>query len=121
MAGDDFVRTLNRDYRGRDEATNVLSFPGEMSHGTDQAPGLPILLGDVVVAFGVTQKEASSEDWGTSLSDHLSHLIIHGVLHLLGFDHQTEPEATAMEGLETQLIQKKAVKILVAGAEISDA
>lgn len=115
LADDQFVATLNRDYRGRDGATNVLSFandipPGELPAGAapPAAAPAPVLLGDVVVAFGVTRLEAEGDASGithhVSLADHLSHLIIHGVLHLLGHDHQTDGEATRMERLETELL-----------------
>ena len=111
LTGDDIVRALNRDYRGRDETTNVLSFAGDSPVPADRlsgarAPDHPILLGDVVVAFGTTQRQAEADERGPSLADHLSHLIIHGVLHLLGFDHQTDAAAAAMEGLETQLLSR---------------
>jgi len=104
LTGDEFVRALNRDYRGRDEATNVLSFPGEAPQEGDPVTGRPVLLGDVVVAFGVMQREAEVDDRGISLADHLSHLVIHGVLHLLGHDHQHAAEAEIMEGLEARLL-----------------
>ena len=111
LTGDDIVRALNRDYRGRDETTNVLSFAGDSPVPADRLPGArapdhPILLGDVVVAFGTTHRQAEADERGPSLADHLSHLIIHGVLHLLGFDHQTDAAAAAMEGLETQLLSR---------------
>jgi probable rRNA maturation factor len=104
LAGDEFQRALNRDYRGRDEATNVLSFPGDPPPGAGQAPDHPTLLGDVVVAFGVTRREAEAQGSAIGLADHLSHLIIHGVLHLLGHDHQSDAEAEAMERLESRLL-----------------
>lgn len=106
LTGDDFVRALNRDYRGLDETTNVLSFPGEAPNGGGPAQDRPVLLGDVVVAFGVAQREAEADGRGTSLADHLSHLVIHGVLHLLGHDHQGDAEAKRMEGLETRLLSR---------------
>ncbi|MAF50216.1 MAG: rRNA maturation RNase YbeY [Rhodospirillales bacterium] len=108
LADDQFVATLNRDYRGRDEVTNVLSFANDIPPGELPAGAAPVLLGDVVVAFGVTRLEAEGGASGfahnVSLADHLSHLIIHGVLHLLGHDHQTDGEATRMERLETELL-----------------
>lgn len=104
LGSDEFVRALNRDYRGLDEPTNVLSFPGEAPPDGRQAQDRPVLLGDVVVAFGVAEREAETDDRGISLGDHLSHLVIHGVLHLLGHDHQNAAEAEVMEGLETRLL-----------------
>jgi len=100
LADDDFVRGLNRDYRGRDEPTNVLSFPA--SEPDDEVretlPGRPRLLGDIVVAYETTAAEASRQ--GKPLGDHLCHLVVHGMLHLLGHDHQTPVVAEAMEKLE---------------------
>ena len=104
LTSDEFVCALNRDYRGRDEPTNVLSFPGEAPPEGGAAAERPVLLGDVIIAFGVARCEAEADDRGISLGDHLSHLVIHGVLHLLGHDHQAEAEAEVMEGLETRLL-----------------
>ena len=109
LAGDAFVQALNRDYRGRDEASNVLAFPADTASaaGEGLSPGdrkTPVLLGDVVVAFGAACLEVESDARGISLRDHLSHLVIHGVLHLLGHDHQTDEQADAMERRETRLL-----------------
>jgi len=90
LTDDDSVRALNGRFRGREMATNVLSFPA--------APNPPGHLGDIALAFGVCQAEARAQ--GKSLADHLRHLVIHGVLHLLGYDHIDEAEADAMESLE---------------------
>ena len=100
LADDGFVRALNRDYRGRDKATNVLSFsacdlPAEASTGA-------LLLGDIVLAHETVRGEARAR--GLALGDHLSHLVVHGALHLLGCDHESDGEAAAMEGLETQVL-----------------
>lgn len=92
LADDATVRRLNRDYRGKDRPTNVLSFPG---------PGGP-LLGDVVIALETLVDEAREE--GIAPEHHLAHLTVHGLLHLLGHDHETEAEALAMEGLETAIL-----------------
>lgn len=90
-------RQLNRDYRGKDSATNVLSFPADLPQGID----LP-LLGDIVVCAPLVAEEATRQ--GKSLSDHWAHLTVHGVLHLLGYDHQAEDEAEKMEALEISLL-----------------
>lgn len=90
-------RELNRRYRGRDYATNVLSFPVELPPGV-QAP----LLGDIAICANVVAREAREQ--GKSVRDHYAHLAVHGVLHLLGFDHQNEREATRMELLETRVL-----------------
>jgi probable rRNA maturation factor len=83
---------LNRTWRGKDAPTNVLSFPA------GDGPGEPGPLGDIVIAFETTQREANDEN--TALADHLSHLVVHGVLHLLGLDHMQDAEAERMEDLE---------------------
>ncbi len=101
LTDDAEVQALNRDYRGQDRPTNVLSFPGD-DPGSPRAPGQPLLLGDIVVAFETTAGEAAEA--GRSAEAHLAHLIVHGVLHLLGHDHQGETEAVAMEALETRIM-----------------
>jgi len=103
LAGDALVRNLNRRWRGRDQATNVLSFPAGPAAG---AAG-PILLGDVVLAYETVAHEAEAQ--GKSLAAHLSHLVTHGVLHLLGFDHETDDEARRMEGLERRILARLGV------------
>jgi probable rRNA maturation factor len=100
LAGDSEVQALNRDWRGQDKPTNVLSFPGEREPA---APGAPILLGDVIVAYGTAEREVAA-GLAATLADHLAHLIVHGVLHLLGHDHEDDDEAEAMERLETSLL-----------------
>ena len=112
LADDTLVHALNRDYRGRDKATNVLSFPftEDAPDGTKRAPPvisdppLPTCLGDVYVAFETTTAEADGE--GKPRFDHLCHLIIHGMLHLLGFDHQDAPKADMMENLERNVLDR---------------
>jgi probable rRNA maturation factor len=100
LADDARVRLLNRDFRGQDRATNVLSFPA----GDDAASmaGRPRLLGDVVVALETMQREAAAD--GTRLADHLAHLLVHGMLHLLGYDHESDEEAERMEAREIELL-----------------
>lgn len=102
LAGDAFVRSLNRNYRGQDKATNVLAFAAQEGDGPGPQPGATVMLGDVVVAYGTAAREAARE--GKSLNDHLSHLVVHGVLHLMGHDHDTERKARAMERLETKVL-----------------
>ncbi len=101
LADDALIRSLNRDYRGRDAATNVLAFPGTGAPAP-APPGVPVMLGDVIVALGVAAAEAADDH--KALADHLSHLIVHGMLHLLGHDHGTEAEAVVMERLEIQAL-----------------
>lgn len=99
LADDRLVRSLNREYRGRDSATNVLSFAGLDGPGE---PGAPCLLGDVVLARETVVREACEQ--GKSPADHLAHLVVHGVLHLLGHDHQTTAQAETMENLERAVL-----------------
>lgn len=90
---DDEGRQLNRDYRGKDYATNVLSFPYEAA---------PRVLGDLVVAPAVCCREAAEQ--GKAPTDHMAHLIVHGVLHLRGYDHENEAAAEAMEDAERAIL-----------------
>lgn len=116
LSDDAAVRDLNSRYRGRDAATNVLSFPAARD-GTPVAAGsgLPTLLGDVAIAFETVRAEAESE--GKSLDHHLSHLVVHGVLHLLGYDHETDAEADLMESRERDILASLAVPDPYAGRE----
>ena len=95
-------RTLNRDYRGKDYATNVLSFPVELPPGVASP-----LLGDLAICAPVVAREAREQ--GKALRDHYAHLTVHGVLHLLGFDHQEDADAARMEKLETGILAKLGV------------
>jgi probable rRNA maturation factor len=90
-------RSLNRHYRGKDYPTNVLSFPAELPEGVN----LP-LLGDLVICAPVVAREAKEQ--GKTLVAHYAHLTIHGVLHLLGLDHEDEREAEAMEKIEREIL-----------------
>jgi probable rRNA maturation factor len=106
LADDDEVRGLNRQWRAQDKPTNVLSFPmlsrEEVLHAAADG-GHEGLLGDIVLAHGVCTGEAA--DKGIALADHAAHLIVHGLLHLAGHDHQAgEGEAAAMEALETKAL-----------------
>lgn len=94
LTDDAAVRDLNARFRAKDRPTNVLSFPAAVS----AAPHL----GDLVLAYGVCAAEAAAQ--GKSLADHLSHLTVHGVLHLLGRDHEAEAEAEAMEAEERAIL-----------------
>jgi len=100
VLGDDpLLRRLNRQWRGKDKPTNVLAFPADDGMARS---GAPLLLGDVILAFGTVAGEAATQ--GKTLAAHLSHLVIHGVLHLLGFDHEEAAAATRMEALETAVL-----------------
>jgi len=105
FADDAEVHALNREWRGKDKPTNVLSFPMlERDDLLALAPeGPPELLGDLALALETCQREASEKS--TSLEHHTAHLIIHGLLHLAGYDHETSPEdARAMESLEIKAL-----------------
>jgi probable rRNA maturation factor len=106
LADDIAQRQLNRDWRRVDRPTNVLAFPA-WTPGAPLPPAAPLLLGDVVLAFETVLREA--EEQGKPLADHLSHLIVHGVLHLFGYDHVSEAEAAIMESLETSILARLGV------------
>ena len=91
-------RELNRRWRGIDQPTNVLSFP-------QIEPFAPVagLLGDIILARQTLERDAAEQ--GKPFADHFSHLVVHGFLHLLGYDHVAEAEALVMEGLETQILE----------------
>src|SRR5262245_60735683 len=96
LTDDEEMRALNRTWRGKDASTNVLSFPaGE----TIAAPGL---LGEVALAYETTAEEARAQ--GIRLEDHVAHLVVHGVLHLIGFDHMQDAEAERMESIERRAL-----------------
>lgn len=93
------IQHLNRQYRGQDKPTNVLSFPADFPEGVD----IPFL-GDIVICAGVIEQEASDQD--KTPEAHWAHMVIHGCLHLLGYDHIEDTEAETMEALETQLLSQ---------------
>lgn len=93
-------KQLNLDYRGKDYATNVLSFPMQMPVATDDTRHI---LGDIVICPAVVKSEADKQD--KELRNHWAHLIIHGTLHLLGYEHQDDANAEIMEGLEIKALQ----------------
>ena len=93
---------LNRQYRGLDRPTNVLSFPFELPHGLDPDDSIRDLLGDLVICAEVVRREALEQ--GKELTAHWAHMVVHGVLHLLDYDHLDEAEAETMETLETSIL-----------------
>ena len=106
LASDDEVRQLNAQYRGKDKPTNVLSFPmvqpdllDTVSQNSDDGE---LLLGDIVLAHGVCVAEAAER--GISVEDHATHLLVHGTLHLLGYDHLDDSDADGMEEIERQAL-----------------
>jgi probable rRNA maturation factor len=100
LTDDPTLKDLNARFRGKDAATNVLSFPSG-----EQAPGF---LGDVALAFETCAREA--DDAGASLADHAAHLIVHGLLHLVGYDHESDEEALVMERKEVEILASLGIK-----------
>lgn len=96
-------RALNRHYRGKDYATNVLSFPADITEGVKLPKGVKMpLLGDLVICAPVVAREANEQQ--KALNAHYAHLTVHGTLHLLGWDHEDEREAECMEQLEREIL-----------------
>jgi len=93
LANDKKLKALNRDFRGLDKATNVLSFPGDGGYA-----------GDIAIAYGVTSKEAKAA--AKNFTDHAAHLVVHGVLHLAGYDHERPKDAKVMEPLEVKILER---------------
>ena len=101
LTDDAGIRTLNNNWRGIDKPTNVLSFPALQP--TEGAPSdAPRMLGDIAIAYETTRKEADDEE--KPFDHHLSHLAVHGFLHLIGYDHEKDADAEAMEGLEREIL-----------------
>ena len=98
LGSDAEIRELNRRFRSRDKPTNVLSFPS----GAAPWPGGAPPLGEIALAGATVRREAAEQ--GKTMHDHLCHLVVHGTLHLLGFDHRTDQEAVRMERLETRCL-----------------
>ena len=107
LTSDQAVRALNRDYRGQDKPTNVLAFEADTPAGPHPdipaALALPLMLGDVVLARETLLREA--RDQGKAPADHLCHLVVHGVLHLLGYDHEDVVDAAWMEAAEVAILE----------------
>jgi probable rRNA maturation factor len=102
LTDDSGIRTLNANWRGIDKPTNVLSFPALPVEAarTDDDP--PRMLGDIAIAYETMRKEASDEH--KPFDHHLSHLVVHGFLHLIGYDHETDDDAETMEALEQEIL-----------------
>ena len=101
FTNDAAIADINSEWRGKDKPTNVLSFPTAADMPVPK--GEPKPLGDIVLAFGVISREAAEQ--GKTLRARTTHLIVHGMLHLLGHDHEDEAEAREMEGLETEILK----------------
>lgn len=115
LTDDGRVQGLNRDYRGKDKPTNVLSFASR-DQDMPVIPGEPEVLGDIIVAYDTTKAEAAEQ--GKVFADHFGHLVVHGTLHLLGFDHQDEEEAGEMEALEVEILARLGISDPYADGEV---
>jgi probable rRNA maturation factor len=124
LADDVTVRALNASYRGRDRPTNVLSFPmfeDACARGPGPSPAGTVPLGDIVLAFETVRDESHAE--AKPLPHHVSHLLIHGCLHLLGYDHQNATDAAVMEELERDVLAQLGIPDPYAGdaTQVADA
>ncbi len=104
LSDDAELRRLNRDWRAKDKPTNVLSFPNG-----EETPDGVVLLGDIILGYETVRREAREQ--GKTLADHLAHLVVHGALHVVGYDHENDEEAEVMEGRE---------RVVLAGMGIAD-
>ncbi|WID94396.1 rRNA maturation RNase YbeY [Bosea vestrisii] len=111
LTDDKRIRIVNRDWRGFDKATNVLSFPAAPPEKISSSPAI----GDIVLAFETVAREAEAEE--KPFGDHLSHLVIHGLLHLIGEDHETEDQAERMEAIETSALARLGIADPYAGSD----
>jgi probable rRNA maturation factor len=102
LTDDSGIRTLNSNWRGIDKPTNVLSFPALQPTAPSRPGDAPRMLGDIAIAYETMRREADDEQ--KPFDHHLSHLAVHGFLHLIGYDHETEAEAEAMEALEQAIL-----------------
>jgi probable rRNA maturation factor len=102
LTDDAGIRTLNSNWRGIDKPTNVLSFPALPSTGPAGPDDSPRMLGDIAIAYETTRKEADDEQ--KPFDHHLSHLAVHGFLHLIGYDHESDGDAETMETLEQEIL-----------------
>ena len=118
LSDDEKLQALNKQYRNIDKPTNVLSFANLGENEMAPYEAMPQLLGDIVIAYETTLSEAEQED--KKLADHLSHLVIHGILHLFGYDHEHHAQAELMEALETITLEGLGIPDPYNGAELMD-
>lgn len=102
LTDDSGIRTLNSNWRGIDKPTNVLSFPALQPEGAWKPGDAPRMLGDIAIAYETMRREADEEQ--KPFDHHLSHLAVHGFLHLIGFDHENDDDAAEMESLERDIL-----------------
>src|SRR6201991_3811913 len=118
LTDDGGIRTLNQNWRGIDRATNVLSLPALQPTGPAGPDDAPRMLGDIAIAYQTTRREADEEQ--KPFDHHLSHLAVHGFLHLIGYDHASDDEAEAMESLEREILAQLGIPDPYAGRERMD-
>ena len=112
LCNDARIREINRDWRGLDKPTNVLSFPAAPKEVLAKSP----MVGDIAVAFEIVTREAADE--GKTFADHYAHMIVHGFLHLVGYDHETDAEAEEMEALEIRILGELGIADPYASGEL---
>jgi len=113
LSDDESIRVLNRDYRGKDKPTNVLSFAALDAGADGVLPSSPPdqqawLVGDVILSYETIESEAVEQN--KTLKDHFTHMLVHGTLHLLGYDHEEDSDATIMENLEIGILEKRMIE-----------
>ena len=118
LTDDSGIRTLNNNWRGIDKPTNVLSFPALQPERAPKPGDAPRMLGDIAIAYETMRREADEEQ--KPFEHHLSHLAVHGFLHLIGYDHENDADAEAMESLETEILAQLGIPDPYAGRERMD-
>ena len=118
LTDDKGIRTLNRNWRGLDKPTNVLSFPALQPTGPVREDDPPRMLGDIAIAYQTMRREA--DEASKPFDHHLSHLTVHGFLHLIGYDHESDEEAEEMEALETEILAQLGIPDPYAARERMD-
>ncbi|NEW88294.1 MULTISPECIES: rRNA maturation RNase YbeY [Rhodopseudomonas] len=113
LTDDEHIRALNASFRGKDKPTNVLSFPAAQPEV--QPDGAPRMLGDIAIAYQTVRREADDE--GKPFGHHLSHLAVHGFLHLVGYDHETDQQADEMEDAERTILARLGIPDPYAGQD----
>jgi probable rRNA maturation factor len=118
LTDDSGIRTLNSNWRGVDKPTNVLSFPALQPERAPKPGDAPRMLGDIAIAYETMRREADEEQ--KPFDHHLSHLAVHGFLHLIGYDHENDADAEAMESLETEILAQLGIPDPYAGRDRMD-